>query len=116
MKSKELTLDGLKCLVKPRPWMALSRVAVNNSSDISSKKPVVVSGVELRRLKAKIQALRDDLYAAHLKVRALLKNAKGETAKNTRKTQQVRIVGRNKTASKTGSPFVTPNAWLERWN
>jgi hypothetical protein len=82
-------------------------------SDISIKKPVIVSGVELRSLEAKVQALRDDLYAAHLKVRSLLKKAKGETAKNTRKKQQVRIVGRNKGASKNDSPFVTPNAWLE---
>jgi hypothetical protein len=88
-------------------------VAVKNSSDISIKKPVVVSDGELGRLEAKIQAVRDDLYAAHLKVRALLKKAKGETAKNTRKKQQARVVGRNKGASKTDSPFVTPNAWLE---
>jgi hypothetical protein len=82
-------------------------------SDISIKKPVIVSGVELRSLEAKVQALRDDLYAAHLKVRSLLKKAKDKTANNTRKKQQARIVGRNKTASKTDSPFVTPNAWLE---
>jgi hypothetical protein len=115
MKSKVLTSDGLKGLKKPRPWMALSRVAVNSSSDISIKKPVVVSGVELRRLEAKIQALRDDLYAAHLKVRSLLKKAKAKRrrTRDTRKKQQARIVGRNKTASKSGSPFLTPNAWLE---
>jgi hypothetical protein len=75
MKSKELTLDGLKGLKKPRPWTALSRVAVKNSSDISIKKPVVVSDRELGRLEAKIQAVRDGLHAAHLKVRSLLKKA-----------------------------------------
>ena len=113
MKSKELTLDGLKRVVKPMPWKALSRVACDNQSDISIKEPVVVSGRELSRLEAKIQAVRDDLHAAHLKVRALLKNAKGETANNTRKKQQARIVGRAKDSSKSYSPFVTPNAWLE---
>jgi hypothetical protein len=113
MESKLLTLDGLKGLKQPRPWKALSRVACDNQSDISIKEPVVVSGRELTRLEAKIQAVRDDLHAAHLKVRALLKNAKGETAKNTRKKQQARVVGRNKGASKSDSPFVTPNAWLE---
>jgi hypothetical protein len=112
MKSKDLTLDGLKCLVKPRPWMALSRVAVKNSSDISIKKPVVASGVELSRLEAKVQALRGDLYATQLIVRSLLKKVKGKTANNARKKQQARIVGRTKDSSKSGSPFLTPNAWL----
>ena len=85
MKSKLLTLDGLKGLNPPRPWKALSRVACENQSHISIKEPVVVSDRELIRLEAKIQAVRGDLHAAHLKVRALLKKAKGETAKNTRK-------------------------------
>jgi hypothetical protein len=85
MKSKELTLDGLKRVVKPMPWKALSRVACGSQSHISIKEPVVVSGRELTRLEAKIQAVRDDLHAAHLIVRSLLKKAKGETAKNTGK-------------------------------
>ena len=58
MKSKELTLDGLKRCVKPMPWKALSRVACDNQSDIGIKEPVVVSGRELSRLEAKIQAVR----------------------------------------------------------
>jgi hypothetical protein len=113
MKSKELTLDGLKRCVKPMPWKALSRVACDNQSGISIKEPVVVSGRELTRLEAKIQAVRDDLHAAHLKVRALLKKSGGKTVNNMKKKQQARIVGRAKNSSKSDSPFVTPNAWLE---
>jgi hypothetical protein len=102
MKSKELTLDALKVLNPPRPWKALSRVACENQSYISIKEPVVVSGRELSRLEeAKIQAVRDDLHAARLKVRSLLKKTTGKTANNTRKKQQARIVGRNKGASKS---------------
>jgi hypothetical protein len=77
------------------------------------KEPVVVSGRELSRLEAKIQVVRDDLHAARLKVRSLLKKTTGKTVNNMRKKQQARIVGRNNGASKSGSPFVTPNAWLE---
>jgi hypothetical protein len=58
MKSKLLTLDGLKGLNPPRPWKALARVACENQSHISIKEPVVVSGRELSRLEAKIQAVR----------------------------------------------------------
>jgi hypothetical protein len=113
MKSKLLTLDGLKGLNPPRPWKALSRVACENQSHISIKEPVVVSGRELSRLEAKIQAVRDDRHAARLKVRALLKKSAGKPVNSMRKKQQARVVGRAKNSSKSDSPFVTPNAWLE---